>query len=150
MATTGVARPSASLRQEFVTGDLDGFPLPREHKARIRPVERRIGSVYGSVVVRADEHHVVQRVVTAAAKPVHVVRFTEVLLVNGLRVPSAKLADAPVKLPQFLHVLRVAPGCLLEQIASALRRDAGGFIPNETAYSIRIAEEDPGLQLFFR
>ena len=69
----------------------------------------------------------------------HVVRFTEVSLVNGLRIPSAKLADAPVEFSQFFHVLRVAPGCLLEQIASALRRDAGAFIPNETAYSGRIA-----------
>ena len=67
MAAMDVAHPRASLRQEFVTGDLHGFPFPREHKARIRPIEGRIGSVYGAVVVRADEHHVVQRVVTAAA-----------------------------------------------------------------------------------
>lgn len=148
MATT--VGPSASLRQEFVAGNLHGFPLPWENKARIRPVEGRIGSVYGTVVVRADEHHVVQRIVTTAALPVHVVRFTEVALVDGLRVPSAKLADAPVEFSQFFHVLRVAPGCLLEQIASALIRNAGGFFRNKTPNSNRIAEEDPGLQLLFR
>ena len=67
MAAMDVARPKASLCQEFVTGNLHGFPFLREHKARIRPVEGRIGAVYGTVVVWADEHHVVQRVVTAAA-----------------------------------------------------------------------------------
>ena len=67
MAATGIACAGASLRPEFMSGDLHGLPLLREHKAGIRPVKGRIGSVYGTVVIWADEHHIVQRIVAAAA-----------------------------------------------------------------------------------
>ena len=60
---------------------LHRFPLLRKYKAHIRPVERRIGPVYGAVVIRADEHHVVQRVIAATAQPVYMMRFAEFLLV---------------------------------------------------------------------
>ena len=42
-------------------------------------------------------------------------------------------------------MLWVALGRLLEQIAAALIRDAGGLSRDETAYSVRIADEDTGL-----
>jgi len=45
-------------------------------------IEGRVGSVYGTVVVRADEDHIVQRIMSAAAKPVYVVRFTEIASVH--------------------------------------------------------------------
>ena len=89
----------SSLCLECASGDLHEFPLPWQHKARIRPVEGRVGSVYGTVVIRADEHHVVQRIIATAAKPVDVVRFTEIVSVQGLGIPSAKLTHAVVQLP---------------------------------------------------
>ena len=55
--------------------DLHRFPISRKHKALIRPVEGRVGSVDGAVVVRTDEHHIVQLIVAAPAQPVYVVRF---------------------------------------------------------------------------
>ena len=82
-----------------VAGDLNEFPIRWKYETFISPVEGRIGSVYGTVVVRADEQHIVQDVMAAAAKPVYVVRFTEIPSVQGLGVPSAKLAHAPVQLP---------------------------------------------------
>ena len=47
-------------------------------------------------------------------------------------------------------MLRVAPSCLAEQIATALICYAGRLGRNETAYGILIAEEDTGLQLLLR
>ena len=47
-------------------------------------------------------------------------------------------------------MLWVAPWRLFEQVAAAFIRDAGGFSRNETAYRIRISEEDTGLQLLLR
>ena len=47
-------------------------------------------------------------------------------------------------------MLRVAPWCLFEQVAAAVIRDAGGFSRDEPGYSIRIPEEDTGLQLLLR
>lgn len=128
-----------------MAGDLHGFPILREDEALIRPVEGCIGPVYGTVVVRAYEQHIVQRIIAAAAQPVYVVRFTEIPLVQGLGVPSAELAHASVQLPQLLDMLWVALWGLLEQVAAALIRDSGGLSCNETANSIAIAEEDTGL-----
>ena len=47
-------------------------------------------------------------------------------------------------------MLWVASWCLLEQVAAALFGDSGGLSRDETAYSIRIAEVDSGLQLLLR
>ena len=75
----------SSFRMERVTGDLHRFPIPRKHKTRICPVEGRVGSVYGTVVVRTDEDHIVQRIITAPAQPVYVARLTEIPSVQVLR-----------------------------------------------------------------
>lgn len=82
-----------------MAGYLHGLPTPRKHKARICPVEWRVRSVYGAVMVRTDEHHIVQRIIAAPAQPVYVVRFTEITSVLGLGVPFAKLAHAFVQHP---------------------------------------------------
>ena len=47
-------------------------------------------------------------------------------------------------------MLRVAPRCVLEQVAAALFRDSGGLCGDEAAYSVWIAEVDSGLQLLLR
>jgi hypothetical protein len=77
----GPTFPSAFLRRssrlERVTGNPHTFPIPWKHKARVFPVERRVRPVYCTVVIRADEHQIVQLVVAATAQPVHVVHFTE-------------------------------------------------------------------------
>ena len=106
--------------------------------------------MYGTVMVRAYQHHVVQRILAAAAQPVHVVRFAEIPSVQGLGVPSAKLAHAFVQPPQLVDMLSVAPPSLFEQIAAAPSRYTGCFGRDEIRYRIRIAEEDTGLQFLLR
>ena len=140
----------ASSRLERVTRDLHTFPIPRKHKARVLPVERRVCPVCRTVVIRTDEHQIVQLIIAAAAQPVHVVRFTELPSVHRPRVPSTKLAHACVQLSQLFDMSRVAPSCLVEQIAAALICNAGRLGCDETAYSTLIAEEDTGLQLLLR
>lgn len=64
-----------------MAGYLQGFTFIWKHKARIGPIKGRIGPVYGTVVIRTDEYHIVELVVAATTQPMYMMRFTEIPLV---------------------------------------------------------------------
>ena len=67
--------------------------LGREHEGKPFPVKRGIASVNCAMVVRADQHQILQAVLASSDQPTDMVCFTKFGPVPFSRLPAAQLCD---------------------------------------------------------
>lgn len=67
-----------------------------EREGEVSVVEERVVPVDGCVMVRADEHHVVENVLATSREPLDVVAVTEPVAVASARIEKADLAPPVV------------------------------------------------------
>lgn len=117
------------LSGDVVTGErqqFDGLPHP---EAASRKVEGGVDTVQHPVVVRADQDHVPEVVLAAAAQPPDMMPFADVGAVAGSGRPFADLAAAVVQVAKGFNMLPVAPDRLRHQVPASLFRQAGLLVP---------------------
>ena len=70
-----------TLRRQFMPGHREPLSITVEQERALSPVKGRVAAMHGAVMVGADEHHILQVVQAATAKPLHMVGFAKVCLV---------------------------------------------------------------------
>jgi len=111
------------------------------------PVERGAAPVDGAVMVGADEHQVVERIVPAAAQPPDVVSLAERLAVLVDGIPPADLTVAVVQALETIHEIWIALRSFLVQVPLPLLGHARLFVADEPLHGSAVAHDEGRLQL---
>nr|WP_247890899.1 hypothetical protein [Azospirillum aestuarii] len=114
-----------------------------------RKVEGGVDTVQDSVVVWADQDHVREVVLAAAAEPPDVMPFADVGSVAGAGSPFADLAAAVVQGAQGFNMLPVTPDRLGHQVPASLFRQAGLLVPHQGRDCGLIPGQQQGFKALF-